>query len=109
MSINAIESEMKNSLETLLKPIVHATETKHSKLFVSSLSIVKKFVTYNMIKQNHTGQIIQIYFGDANTTLVNSANFILTGSANVTPTANSIITMTKINNNQWVEVSRSIK
>lgn len=60
MSINAIEVELKNSLEILLKPIVHATETKHSKLFVSSLSIVKKFVTYNLIKQNHTGVIIQI-------------------------------------------------
>lgn len=56
-----------------------------------------------------TGQIIQIYFDDANTTLVNSGDFILTASANVTPTANSIITMTKINSNQWVEVSRSIK
>lgn len=39
---------------------MHVTETKHSKLFVSSLSIVKKFVTYNLIKQNHTGTIIQI-------------------------------------------------
>lgn len=55
-----IEPELKNSIELLLKPIIHATETKHSKLFVSSLSIVKKLVTYNMIKQNHTGVVIQI-------------------------------------------------
>ncbi len=59
-SSSAIEAELKNSLEILLKPIIHSTETKHSKLFVSSLSIVKKFVTYNLIKQNHTVSIIQI-------------------------------------------------
>ena len=51
---------MKNSVETLLKPILHASESKNSKLFASSLSIVKKLVTYNLIKQNHTGAVIQI-------------------------------------------------
>jgi hypothetical protein len=56
-----IEIELKNSIEALLKPIIHATvETKHTKLFVTCLAIVKKLITYNLIKQNHTGVVIQI-------------------------------------------------
>lgn len=60
LNLSQIETELKNSIESLLKPIIHTTETKHTKLFVSSLSIVKKFVTYNLIKQNHTAIVIQI-------------------------------------------------
>lgn len=59
------------------------------------------------------GQIVECHFGNANTTLVNSANFTLQGSTNVTPTAGSVITMRRIPTsytaNRWVEVSRSIK
>jgi hypothetical protein len=56
-----IEIELKNSIEPLLRPIIHATvETKHTKLFVTCLAIVKKLITYNLIKQNHTSIVIQI-------------------------------------------------
>ena len=58
------------------------------------------------------GQILQLVFQNANTTLVNSSTFLLTGSVNVTPTAWSVITMLKIptsTSNRWVELSRSIK
>ena len=58
------------------------------------------------------GQILQLVFQNANTTLVNSSSFLLTGSVNVTPTAWSVITMLKIptsTSNRWVELSRSIK
>jgi len=54
------------------------------------------------------GQIVMLYFGDANTTLVYAATFRLAGAVNVTPTSGSIITMLKINTNVWSEVSRSI-
>jgi len=60
LNLSQIEHELKNSVETLLKPILHAADTKNTKLFASSLSIVKKLVTYNLIKQNHTGTVIQI-------------------------------------------------
>lgn len=59
------------------------------------------------------GQIVELHFGNANTTLVNSSTFSLAGSTNVTPTANSVVTMRKlptaITANRWVEVARSIK
>ncbi len=54
------------------------------------------------------GQIINIRFGDARTTLVYSVNFVLAGHTNVTPTAESIITMVYLNSGQWNEISRMI-
>ena len=59
------------------------------------------------------GQIVELHFGTANTTLVNSANFMLASGVNVTPSVGSVVTMRKwpvaITANRWVEVSRSIK
>jgi hypothetical protein len=49
--IISFNPEIKNSIDILLKPIMHTMETKHSKLFSSSLLIVKKIVVYNLIKQ----------------------------------------------------------
>lgn len=43
-----------------MKPVAHASETKHYKLYGSMLSIIKKLVTYNLIKQNYTGNVINI-------------------------------------------------
>ncbi len=40
--------------------MAHASETKHYKLYASMLSIIKKLVTYNLIKQSFTGNIITI-------------------------------------------------
>ncbi len=59
------------------------------------------------------GQIVELHFGNGNTTLTHATAFVLTGSTNVTPTAGSVVTMRKlptaITANRWVEVSRSIK
>lgn len=58
------------------------------------------------------GQIVQLVFQNANTTMVSSSTLLMAGSTNVTPTAWSVITMLKIpagTSDRWVELSRSIK
>lgn len=58
------------------------------------------------------GQIVQLVFGNANTTMVSSSTLLMAGSINVTPSAYSVITMMKVPtsiSNRWIEVSRSIK
>jgi Tfp pilus assembly protein PilW len=58
------------------------------------------------------GQIVQLVFQNANTTMVSSATLLLAGSVNVTPTAWSVITMLKVptsTSDRWIELSRSIK
>lgn len=58
------------------------------------------------------GQIVQLVFQNANTTMVSSATLLMAGSVNVTPTAWSVITMLKVptgTSNRWIELSRSIK
>ena len=58
------------------------------------------------------GQIVQLIFQNANTTVVSSASLLMQGSVDVTPTAWSVITVFKIptgTSNRWVELSRSIK
>ncbi len=57
---NNIENEIKNTIEIIMKPVAHASETKHYKLYGSMLSIIKKLVTYNLIKQSYTGNVINI-------------------------------------------------
>lgn len=52
--------EGKKLVDFMLKPIILVTEAKHNKLYVSCLSIVKKLVTYNLIKQNQTNTVIKI-------------------------------------------------
>jgi hypothetical protein len=77
---------------------------------------------FNAAPQNVTGltsglvgQLVILYFQDANTTLVNSSNFRLTGSTNVNPSINSVLTFIGTGAAPglapitWVEVSRSIK
>jgi hypothetical protein len=54
------------------------------------------------------GHMLQVYFADANTTLVHGATLKLQGSINVTPTAGSILMFQNISA-AWYEVSRSIK
>jgi hypothetical protein len=58
------------------------------------------------------GQIVQLVFQNANTTMVSSATLLMAGSVNVTPTAWSVITMLKVptsTSDRWIELSRSIK
>jgi len=58
------------------------------------------------------GQIVQLVFQNANTTMVSSASLLMAGSVNVTPTAWSVITMLKVptsTSDRWIELSRSIK
>jgi len=43
-----------------MKPVAHASETKHYKLYASMLCVIKKLVTYNLIKQSYTGNVINI-------------------------------------------------
>lgn len=60
LNINQIEGELKKSVESLLKPIIQATESKYSKLYISCLCIAKKLVTYNLVKQSQTNTVIKI-------------------------------------------------
>ena len=57
---NNIENEIKNSIEIILKPFTNATETKNHKLFGYILSLIKKLLNNNLIKQNFTCKIIII-------------------------------------------------
>jgi hypothetical protein len=57
------------------------------------------------------GQIINLLFTTANTTLVHSSSLTLAGSTNVTPTAYSMMTLFRVPSSissRWVELSRSI-
>lgn len=53
------------------------------------------------------GQILTIYFGDANTT-VNRDNIYMGGSATFTGSARDILTLVSIGGDKWVEISRSV-
>ena len=58
------------------------------------------------------GQLVDLVFGNANTTMVSSSTLLMGGSTNVTPTAWSVIRMKKVPStisNRWIEISRSIK
>jgi hypothetical protein len=60
MEPDTIENHLKNSFEIIIKPISYASETKKYQIYGSLLSIIKKLITYNLIKQNYTENIITI-------------------------------------------------
>ena len=60
LNLNNIDSEIKKSIDVLLKPLVSISEAKHSKLYISTLCICKKLVTYALVKQQQTSHLIKI-------------------------------------------------
>ena len=57
-SLANFKTELNKSLETLLKPIYLVIENKHTKLYLNSLSLLKKFAIYNLINDTEYSNII---------------------------------------------------
>ena len=57
---NQLDIELKTSVDELIKPIILANQKKIKKLYISSLAIIKKLVSYGLIKQKHSNDIIII-------------------------------------------------
>lgn len=53
------KEDVKNIIDFMIKPITLICENKHTKLFMICLGILKKLVTYNLIRQNQTSIVIK--------------------------------------------------
>lgn len=60
LTIAQLEVELKNSIDDLLAPIILASQKQIKKLYVSSLAIIKKLVSYGLITQKHSNGIITV-------------------------------------------------
>lgn len=57
-SLANFKNELNKSLEVLLKPIYLVIENKYTKLYLNSLSLLKKFAIYNLINDTEYSNII---------------------------------------------------
>ena len=57
-ALSNFKTELNKSTEILLKPIYLVVENKYTKLYLSSLSLLKKFVIYNLINDTEYSNII---------------------------------------------------
>ena len=69
VNINQIEIELKKSVDKLLFPIQIASNQKIKRIFVSCLDVIKKLISYNLLTQRHSNNLINIL----NTFLNNSS------------------------------------
>ena len=69
VNINQIEIELKKSVDKLLFPIQIASNQKIKRIFVSCLDVIKKLISYNLLTQRYSNNIINIL----NTFLNNSS------------------------------------
>ena len=60
LTLSQLDIELKNTVDDLLAPIILASEKQVRKLYVSSLSIIKKLVSYGLITQKHSNEIIKV-------------------------------------------------
>ena len=61
LTLSQLDIELKNTVDDLLAPIILASEKQVRKLYVSSLSIIKKLVSYGLITQKHSNEIIKVF------------------------------------------------
>ena len=66
------KNELNKSISVLLKPIYSIIESKTTKLYLSSLSLLKKFIIYNLINEEEYNNVIN-YLKE---TFINSAENI---------------------------------
>ena len=61
VNINQIEIELKKSVDKLLFPIQIASNQKIKRIFVSCLDVIKKLISYNLLTQRHSNNIIKFF------------------------------------------------
>ena len=121
-NIENFKTELYNSSEIILTPIYLVTELKYTKIYLNSLSLLKKIVAYNLIKDTEYIKVINIlkdFFNIQNEDVqlkvleilqhIISGNLVKLSEENI----NNIMNLCKLDNikahNKNIEIKSAIK
>ena len=121
-SLDNFKSELNSSSEILMAPIYSAAESKYNKIYLNALSLLKKIVVYNLIKDTEyikTINILKDFFNTPNEDIqlkvleifqyIISSNLVKLTEENI----NNIISICKLDNIKGhiksIEIKSAIK